>query len=287
MVKKAVAITFLLLIVYSVFVYFFQSKITRTGQNQYSANIVKSEEYLYEDGQKADILILGSSMASRLVADSLPKGCFNLAMAGMGIYDGISMLEKSSRKPRLVLIEMNVVLRDLNKDLDADLFNPFLYPLRKYIPVLRKKYQPIAVLKALARDASGVKSDPGLFKLPKDLFEKELATVEKNFSAQPDSAELKRKFNELSAKIQEIRKENIEVVFFEMPFYEKARNLAGPKTVRDAFHRYFPESQFKYVDIPADVYETSDGIHLAVPEAVRYTRYLKLQLNQIVPSISK
>lgn len=285
MVKKAIVITVLLFAGYSVFLYFFQDRIHRTGQDQYSRNVVKAEEYLYEEGQEAKVVILGTSMGSRIVMDSLPGDYFNLAMAGMGIFDGLSLLEKASRKPEVVLIEMNVVLRGQNEDLRKDLFHPVFYPLKAHIPALRKKYQPVAVAKALLRDRSGSRQDVGLFVPPKHIFDQEVANVMRNSAKEPSQITLSQRFRKLSQQIQTLRDDNVQVVFFEMPFYAKAQNLREPTLIRQEFHKYFPAARFKYIDLPSDAYDTSDGIHLAPREATRYTLYLRKMLAQDISGL--
>jgi hypothetical protein len=282
MVKKAIVITLSLLVLYAAFVVVFHKRITRTGQNQYDRNVVKAEEYLFEDGQKADVLILGSSLASRLVMDSLPGNYFNLAMAGMSVFDGLSLLEKSSRKPKVVLIETNVVLRDMNEDLRRDLFDPFTYTSKKYISVLRKKYQPVAVAKALIRDGLGVQQDAALFKPPKHIFDQEVAGVMKNNANTPDEAILRRKFEELQKGVRKLEADKIHVVFFEMPFYSDAENLAEPTILRANFQTYFPSLTYDYIGNPEDEYETTDGMHLGGSEAIRYTQYFMQHLASIM-----
>ena len=282
MVKKAIVAAVVFLMLYSAFVYLFQDKISRTGQNQYDRNIVKGEEYLYEKGRKADVLILGSSLASRIVMDSLPASYYNLAMGGMSIYDGISLLSKSSRKPKVVLIEMNVVYRDMNKDLEKDLYHPVFFFVKKYIPILRKKYQPVPVLKALFRDRSGIAADVGLYQLPKHLFDSEVARFKVMYSATPDPKLMKRKFNELNRDIQVLLRSGIKVVFFEMPIHQDLKNLIEPQTTREEFYKYFPKSGFTYFDMPQDTYQTSDGLHLAPQEALRYTRFLRSKIKELI-----
>lgn len=282
MVKKAIAVTLMFLAAYSVFVYLFQDKISRTGQNQYDRNIVKGEEYLYEKGQEADVLVLGSSLASRLVMDSLPANYYNLAMGGMSIYDGVSLLNKSSRKPKVVLIEMNVALRDLNTDLERDLYHPVFYSVKKYVPILRKKYQPVPVLKALFRDRSGMKPDAGLYQLPKHLFDIELANRVKMYGITPSPELTKRKFDELSRDVELIRKSGIRVIFFEMPIHQDLKDLIEQTTTRAAFYKYFPKSEFKYIDMPQITFQTSDGIHLGPQEAADYTGYLRNKLKELL-----
>jgi hypothetical protein len=282
MTKRAIAVTFALLVFYSVFVVFLQKKISRTGQNQYDRNVVKAEEYLFEDGQKADVLILGSSMSSRLVMDSLPANYFNLAMAGMSIYDGVALLDKSSRKPSVVLIETNVVLRDLNADLRKDMFDPVSYNTKKYLPILRKKYQPVAVMKALFRDGLGVKQDAALFIPPKHIYDQEVASVMKNNQIVPEAALVKRKFEELRNAVRTLEKKNIRVIFFEMPFYAGAENLQEPTILRKNFQAYFPASQYRYIVKPDDTYETTDGIHLGGTQALRYTKYWQRELTSLL-----
>lgn len=282
MAKRALLITFILLLGYSGFVYLFQEKILRTGQNQYDRNIVTAEEFLYERGQKAEVVILGSSMSSRLVMDSLPGNYFCLGLSGMGVADGIALVHKSLRKPKVVLIEMNVILRDVNSNFETDLFHPFFFTLRKHIPILRKKYQPVAVLKALIREGAGIKQNLALFKLPKSLFEQEVATLMRDENVVPEPLKFKRKFDDLYKHVQTFQKSGIEVIFFEMPFYAEAENLALPIKIRREFLKYFPATKYKYIAVPADKYETSDGVHLAGLEQLRYTRYLKRNLMAMI-----
>lgn len=285
MIRKSLLTAFILLVLYWAFILINADRITRTGQNQYARNLVSAEEYLYENGQKAHTLILGSSMSSRLVMDSLPKGFYNLSMSGLSVHDGLQLLEKAKQKPRVVMIEMNIVLREANQSFDEDVLHPILYHVREYIPLIRKKYQPLGVLKALYRDRMSVSQDYALFTLPKEVYESEVKRLINEFSSAEQIPKIKPRFLALKQAVQRLRASGVQVIFFEMPFHQAATQLKIPRLIRSNFSLLFPSREYTYVNRPSEVYQTTDGVHLAGVEARRYTCYLRNELRKKKPEL--
>ncbi len=285
MIRKSILTAFILLALYWVFILSNAHRITRTGQNQYARNLVSAEEYLYENGQQAHTLILGSSMSSRLVMDSLPKGFYNLSMSGLSIHDGLQLLEKAKHKPRVVMIEMNIVLREANQSFDADVLHPILYHIRQYIPLIRKKYQPLGVLKALYRDQMSVSQDYALFTLPKEVYDREVKRLIREFSSTEQISKIKPRFLALKQAVQRLRASGVQIIFFEMPFHQDATQLKIPRLIRSNFSLLFPSHEYMYVNRPSEIYQTTDGVHLAGSEARRYTCYLRNELMKQKPEL--
>ncbi|PMD98237.1 hypothetical protein BWI97_06025 [Siphonobacter sp. BAB-5405] len=281
MIRTSILTTAFLLVLYSLFIYLNTDRIKRTGQNQYARNLVSAEEYLYEKGQRANTLILGSSLSTRLLMDSLPHTYYNLGMSGLSVYDGLNLLKKAAKKPKTVLIEMNIVLRDANTGFTEDVFHPALYSLRQYVPVLRKKYQPLGVLKALYRDQTQSVTDTALFTLPKEIYEREVRNIMADFSSTHYLTHFQNRFSILKKEIRELRAKGIKVVFFEMPVYSKASQLKIPRLIRANFLRNFPPHEYGYISLPQEVYQTTDGLHLAGAEARRYTRYIREHMTKL------
>jgi hypothetical protein len=152
MIVKSLLTAAALLIVYTILIVGFQERITHSGQTTLQRNIVKAEEYLYEASNRFDTVLIGSSVSERLIMDSLPGGCYNLAMAGLSSLDGLQLIKQTAHWPRLIYIELNT----LDRGETSDVLEGFNHPRRQFLnqlfPFLRQKYQPVGVVKSLLRD---------------------------------------------------------------------------------------------------------------------------------------
>ena len=281
MVRKAVFTTLLLLLLYSLFIYAFQGKIHRTGLTVQQNNIVKAEEFLYENGQKADTIVVGSSMSNRLLFDSLPGHYYNLALEGLSSADGLGLIVRAKHRPRLVLIETNSMDRLPDTAFSEALTKPALSVIRKYMPLTRLKYQPVGVVKALIRDWSAEKrSTVETESIDTSFVSKLIQARLIDMNRIPPENEMQAKIDVSAAYIKSLQASGTQVIFFEMPTDPRVRNTILSGRVRKLVGSTFPESAYPYVQFPADFYQTTDGVHLPWSECARYTRYLYTQLSQ-------
>ena len=78
------------------------------------------------------------------------------------------------------------------------------------------------------------------------------------------------------------RQQNVIVVFYEMPVNGRLKNLEVAKKTRDAFHVYFPEPDYLYLeDFSFSSMQTTDGIHLDPPSARIASGYFKNEVQQL------
>jgi hypothetical protein len=278
MIKKTFLTAIALFILYSVFVIFFAPEWWRASQHQWQINVTKAQNFLYDDSDTFQNVIVGSSLSCRLITDDLPN-TYNLSFSGLSIFDGLYILTHKSKLPKNIFIEMNVVLHPETKEFTESLTSPVLYYPRKIIPSLREDKQPIAVLgNILGRNLERVLPPPILSESETSdgtsLFSKMLNLYIKGYSQEPSKESLDKSFNTLKKYITKIESNDVNIIFFEIPVNKQLENLPRAKIIRETFYKYFPKFKYKYTSLPdAFECETTDGIHLNGDEALKYTNY--------------
>lgn len=299
MIRKTLLLSLGLIII---FIFVTNKFITQSlvSQDQWQENSIKAQGYLYLTNDSGKSIILGSSLANRLVMDSLP-GFTNLAFGGLSIFDGLDILMHKNELPRSVYIEINLVLRPEAKDFSGSLFNPILYVLREEVPALRDGNQPVArvgslllsSLKKLTERLSVsfnlIKSDQHNLRVMKSevngdesdndngtFFSKLLQMQIKAYSLKPDSVSLVLALNNLDAYVRRLEEKNVRVVFFEMPVNPALCGLPLAVGIRTAFYNKFPRKIYNYMPgTNCSGYLTKDGIHLNNKDAMKFTRYFR------------
>ncbi|GAB4031082.1 hypothetical protein [Spirosoma gilvum] len=281
MARKAILTTLLFLLVYSLFIYAFKDQIHRTGLTVQQNNIVKAEEFLYENGKLADTIVIGSSMSNRLLFDSLPGHYYNLSLEGLASVDGLGLIVRAKHRPRLLLIETNSMDRLQDTAFFAALTKPNWDKVREYMPFTMLKYQPIGVIKALLRDWGSSKPlIEGTESVDTSFVSKLIQARLIDMQRIPSENEMQAKIDIAAAAIRNLRELGTQVIFFEMPTDPRIRNSTLSSQIRQLVRLTFPEATYQYIQFPADFYQTTDGVHLPQAECARYTRYLYNQLSQ-------
>jgi hypothetical protein len=285
MIKKSVFVGLLLLILYGLLVFVKPS--LSASQNQWQDNIIKAQKYQYYEGDTIKNIIVGSSLANRIIDDSLPQ-VTNLSFVGHSIYDGFSVLLQGRTIPKRVFVEMNNVFRPGSSAFTSSLNSPILYNARKIIPSLREDKQPIGLLGKYINDnftkkairkikhfvlkAKESKSNP-------ELFSKMLAEHVNVYSKIPQKQLIYERFYDLKKIVDQLEKRGSTVIFFEMPVNGELCNLPLATTIRQNFYENFSPEKYAYIPVPdCSVYKTMDGIHLSRNEAIIYTSYFKDQI---------
>ncbi len=280
MVLKALVTALVALAAYSGFIYLFQDDISRTGQTAAQRNVVKAEEYQYEFADQYDTLVVGSSMSERLVMDSLGAGCYNLAMAGLSAQKGLQLIRESNRWPRLIYVETNTLLIPTQPGrLLTDTSTPVERFLRQHLPVLRQKYQPVGVFKALLRDWKYGKSQFVLLEsgwhVDSAFLEKAVASNLRNQqNPLPDSV-LQQHVQTIDQLLRAFRQHGTQIVLFEMPVDPRLQRTAYTRSLSAAVYQHFVRQGYPFIKPTAtDTYLTTDGIHMTHQSCLAYTHYL-------------
>lgn len=286
MIRKALLTALILLLLHAVFVY-----VNPISSSQYAwqGNTIKAQHFIY--GEHSENIIVGSSLSNRLVMDSL-QGMINLSFSGQGIFDGLSVLNHNKAVPGTVFIETNIMSRGENVNFTSYVNSPILNPLKRAIPSLRDEYQPIGIfgeiiIRTFKPEASGENLDVNNMASQEGgddtFFQKMLSLQAEDYSVTPDTAALQSSFETLASEVENLEKNGVRVVFFEMPVNETLCDLPEPQMIRDYYRRYFPESRYTYIRVPNCAgYKTTDGAHLGVAEALRFTKFFKQQVEALI-----
>jgi hypothetical protein len=279
MIRKSFLTALALFLLHALFVY-----VNPVSSTQYAlqGNTIKAQHFIY--GDALENIIIGSSLSNRLVMDSL-QGMSNLSFSGMGIFDGLSILNQSGITPRIVFIETNIISRTENEEFTSYINSPILSPIKRAIPSLRDEYQPIGILgELIIRTVKGKRASDDVIdqmtvtQKPGDdaFFNKMLALQAEDYNEIPDTIMLRTRFEQLALEVERLEAKGAKVVFFEMPVNETLCDLPEPHTIRAFYRKYFPETRYAYIRVPhCSGYKTTDGAHLAGDEATRYTMYFK------------
>jgi hypothetical protein len=289
MIRKVLIISFSLLVFYSLFLWIYPG--ISTSQNQNQDNIIKAQQYMNALPHHYCNVIVGSSLSTRLIEDSIP-GIYNLSFGGLSIYDGLKIIQKTIEKPEIVFIEMNILQRDESATFVNELFNPVNYYSVKYIPLLREDKKPISFLvtritdfiQTLRRPDVKIKQHEVKQKSKEinlEVFEGMLNSKISEFSHNPDTMMIAQRMNKLRRYVGSLENKGIKIVFFEMPVNYQLEKLNIPVAFRNAFYVNFPKSKYLYVDLPNTRFTTTDGMHLPEDEALKYTLYFKSKVKSL------
>ena len=285
MISRTLITALFALIIYLIFVPLLLPNV-QIEQHQEQGNKIKAQNFIYNNSDTIDNVIVGSSLASRILSDSLDN-FYNLSFAGQSIFEGLNILLRKKHLPKNVFIETNVILRSEDEAFTSCLFTPYTYYSQYYLPSLRTGKEPAALIvaateyiirKMTGKDKSLKETVPGLSP-DSPLFKKLLTNHIIYYSKKPDSLILNQSIIRLKYFVNLLKKKNVNVIFFEMPVNNSLCELTLAKTIRQTIHETFPEGLFLYIDKPACTdYITSDGLHLPDQEAIKYTSYFKRKI---------
>lgn len=257
---------------------------TTCSQHQFQDNYIKTEKVLYGTHQKEKVII-GSSLSCRLNFNEF-NDIVNLALSGQSILDGSTILNQLDTPPRIVFVEINVVMRPSNIDFQNSFTKTVPYQLKKNFYAFRSDKQPLSLAGAIVVipifEQLYEKISIGT-KVPKPdstLFDQLVAQQVAIYSKLPDSNFVTAQFTKLLHNIQQLEQKGSKIVFYEMPVNHQLIGLPLAQLVRTKFKTVFPPSRYPYIELPNDwdSYHTTDAVHLNDEESEKYTAYLKQQM---------
>lgn len=264
-----------------------------SSQHQWQDNIVKAEDFIYNNNS-IDDLIIGSSLSCRFVMDSLPH-FYNLSFGGQSIFDGLKIIKQTEKFPKNIYIETNVLLKKESNEFTNSLFSVIPYLLKKHLLSLRTNKQPIPIFieyftcfknktTAFLMPQKNIIENKSIGQLENtsikktDLFNKMLTLQIDNYSKQPDSSLLDKQSLLLLEYVRYFKDHGVNVSLFEMPVNYNLIELMQSQIIRNKIHELFPKDKIDYFLPDSSKYETTDGVHLNGEEALRYTIYFRNQL---------
>jgi hypothetical protein len=280
MIAKTLILSLVLVAGYSIF-------LARRDQNlpvsnhQWQDNSIKAENFLYKK-HRFERVIVGSSLSSRLLMDSLPN-YYNLCFAGMGVFEGLKILTAEKVLPDVLFIEMNTIFNKEDKGFTSAILNPVCATVKKFVPALRDGSQPLShftplVTRFLTRAENKIKTPfPERNGTVMDAGEKLQIGLQSTLESHrvfPEQEALDASFAKLNSYVNFLAARNVKVVFFELPMHPSVTRLPFFKVLRQSFLSKYPSLSF-LPNSDCGLYQTTDGLHLNGDDAARYTQFFK------------
>jgi hypothetical protein len=271
MIKKALFTTLVLLVLYSVATQFINKDFV--ANNMSERNFIKADQvnYLNLEGKK---IIVGSSIAHRLILDGR-QDFHNLSLEGKSALTSMEILIKQGIKPKMLLMETNVLL-PIDNDLVDYSTNIIFSNLRQNVPILRVECKPSRYIMPIMMNQGKLgKVYEGLNEIVKATLP---ASKQASQTQEVAQTVMMPKVNlpDLKRQLAYFEKQGTQIVFFDMPAgcHESHAYLA--KLIRENF----PHIPFLPTINCAD-FPTSDATHLTKESAQKYTQYWLKEVEKI------
>jgi len=252
------------------------------------ANYMHAQNFVHDS--PADVrVIVGSSMSDRLDEVKLGADHVKLTFPGGGPFTGLELIRGVGKRPPVLWIETNAILRDAEADLLSDALASWRRGLREASPVFKEEGRPsefgVGFLKAVVAKACKVaapltgKPEAAEPALDASVFEDIMKQNRIHLDKLPPEAGLEDRVRKLGGLVDELTRAGVRCVLYEMPIDATLKNLAEPAAVRKAVGERFPKGQYQWLDLSRDKpWETTDGIHLKPHEAdLVVTRMLEFE----------
>ena len=237
------------------------------------------------------MVILGTSLAANINEKHIGEGVQSIALGGGSTKTGLEIVKRSKSKPQIVLVEINniALLRAIDGKLVDYLYNPIIYWMRKYLPMLREEYRPVSVFinylksrsqqnqKPMSREAldslEGRNINP---KLSQKAIQTAVETQSKPLS-EKDAKNMTQEADLMRNQIAEIKKNTgAKVVLFDIPRDSRVNATLMMTQVRELAKKLFPPDRFEWLPPPKErEWRTNDGTHLIRSDARDFAEFLR------------
>lgn len=251
-------------------------------QNQWVDNYSVAEKFIYSD-ETPRIVLVGSSMTARLPDE--PGGELeNLSFHGGSALTGLKIIQKSNKLPAVILVETNVLERDINNDMIDDLFTPVVWKLKEELPSFHYTYQPINLLLSFLKEKYGA-SETKLrdSEINMEIFNMAVRGHLDNNSDTKPLTEAANRFDRVEAIVDDLKGKGVRVAFFQMPVYKPLLQSPCYRMRKEMILERFSSFPIYWIDEEqSENYKTTDGVHLTYASALVFSK----RINEIAKSLS-
>lgn len=264
-------------------------------------NLIIAERYLY--GPAPAAVVVGSSMG-RTLTEFLPANFYNLSFSGYSSVTGAEIVLRGALRPRIVVIETNVMDRSRNQAMVGQVFAEPHFSLHRYVPSLRYEYRPALLLvntehlhpdfSLSAFSAAALPALPAVdIGLPPPSMREDddprlaagLAT-QMAHDAAVDAAERARiaaATRDMAAQVNELRARGVCVLLLRLPIHPQADASPLERYQAEAVRAALPPGDYSWIEIKDEAsYHTVDGIHMTDPSARRVAWIVANRASQIL-----
>lgn len=242
-------------------------------QNQWQQNYSFAQDFIYNN--QAENIIVGSSMAARMRNEFFPQDFFNLSFVGGSVLTGLEIIKKSGFVPRTIYIENNIIFRSKDEKFLHALFYPLLYKVKKQIPALQEKYQPLNILLSTLKGSYGKTREEYMEESQNiKVFSANIPIQKKAYST--PLTDYQKELDALERLISYFEESGAEVLFFEMPIDAGLADSIKAKQQREIIWDRFKKNIWLQEAVNSD-YATTDGVHLLYKSAYKYSKVFLME----------
>jgi hypothetical protein len=246
--------------------------------SMWSQNRIRAERYLRAD--KLTAVLVGSSLTQRLPDEAFGPGTYNLALASNGPATGIEIIRRSARRPRMIVIETNIINAAPDETFINELFDEPLLTLRSWFAALRQENRPLNLILNLIRGPSKKNNERLMAKkADPDIVKRMIGTFRKDYDQPLPADALRDPLSLIKTDVDALARDGVKIAFLEMPINPVLRDSARMSSLRAALKSVFPPEDYLWLDLDAiGPVETEDGLHLVYRDAVKVARALQTQI---------
>jgi hypothetical protein len=285
MIKRSLITALVLLLAY----HFIQPRLSGDyywNPGQQRANYQRAQQYIHDSRSDLNVVV-GSSMANELSQEILGPKFAKLTFPAGGSFTGLEIIRTTGKKPPVLFIESNTILRGTDEDLLKDVLSPWRRKLRDASPIFKEEGRPSQYQLGFAnfwvgRICKGFSkvfhrgSPPAPAQEPPTsatMLDGVMRANREHLNRPLSEKDLTAKVSEMGELVDEFTRAGTKIVLFEMPIDSTLENLGEPAAVRNAMRARFPADRYTWLEFESNrSYQTSDGIHLVRAEADLVTR---------------
>jgi hypothetical protein len=270
----------------------------RSGQNNWSINILNSQNYLYKYDLPHFNCMIGSSISARfnIVKEMFPPEIFMLPFNGLSVHDGLNMLYRKDRLPDTLYVETNVLDRPANEEFASTIgSNKWEEKLKYYVTSLREAHGPLDLASQVTTSAiivfrkkfgftGGVLPNKVAMDKVREI-EVEKQKQERKKQSQDEGFALKTNDleKEFWSQMDNLHQKGVVIVLFNMPV--DCRNEKGDIYYNNLYAKAKSKGFLVFDRAHCQDYTTTDGTHLSGNEIERYAQFFLDQRAKLKASV--
>lgn len=246
-----------------------QSIVTTTD----GMNLLKTTKYLDETSH--DVVLVGSSLSARL-----SEGYFtslkidNLALAGGASVTGLEIIAAAAARPKLVLVEANILSRPLDTDLIAKstVRDPVFQPVRWAVGTYERFLHPPKTKEEGHQEADRLLSRPPENVVDGRAVERAIGEA----STPAPSGVIEKSLFEIRRLKFALEAKGVSVLLLQVPCSDAIETAPFASTTTRLAAAAFPDqSSWLQIDVDRSQLRWTDGVHLDERSAILVSRAIE------------
>lgn len=226
-----------------------------------SGNLIRAQRYLHGARQQS-IVFVGSSLTQVMEPYLNQPDVACLGLPGMGPVDGLNLIAGGGARPKLVMIEINLIHRIPSQELAEEALQPHLFWLHDQFSATRHEFQPSNLFLPWLEGTSRQRPASGLAR-PLPPGHRHQPSNDRN-RADWVHDDVRIAFEQMPRILSSIERVQAPVGFYQLNEHPDITRAPALKKLRDLLSNHFHQEVLVELDEP---YCTRDGAHMCEEDA--------------------